>query len=111
VRDFESSFVELQKEVHRVAKDKGWYDEPRDPMASLMLVVTELAEAAEQLRVDAKPIYREGTKYEGVAVELADAVIRIMDLCQWMHYPLATAILMKHDYNKTRPHRHGGKKY
>lgn len=114
ISDFEKTFREKQKEVHKVAKDKGWYEQPqRTALESLMLIVTELAEAAEELRKpDAKAIYRApGGKYEGIAIELADAVIRIMDLCEAEGLPLAQAIEIKNEYNKTRPHRHGGKRY
>lgn len=48
-------------------------------------------------------------KPEGVAVELADAVIRIADLCGHMGIDLEAAIAMKMDYNETRPFKHGKK--
>jgi NTP pyrophosphatase (non-canonical NTP hydrolase) len=46
-------------------------------------------------------------KPEGIAIELADAVIRIMDLCGKMEIDLGRAILDKMEYNRTRPHKHG----
>lgn len=46
----------------------------------------------------------------GTAVELADALIRIFDLCGFYGIPLEEALLVKMQYNKTRPYRHGGKK-
>lgn len=111
--DFEKAFAEKQKEIHRIAKDKGWYDPPvRTPLESLALVVTEVAEAIEELRKpNARALYREEGKYEGIAVELADAMIRIMDFCQYEGFPLATAIELKIEENKRRPYRHGGKRY
>ncbi|MDX1919411.1 MAG: hypothetical protein SFU25_01595 [Candidatus Caenarcaniphilales bacterium] len=50
-------------------------------------------------------------KPEGLAVELADCVIRIFDFCGAHKIDLESAIALKHKYNETRPHRHGGKKY
>ena len=47
------------------------------------------------------------TKPEGVSIELADAVIRIADLCGQMGIDLETAIILKMDYNKSRPFKHG----
>lgn len=49
-------------------------------------------------------------KPEGFVVELADAVIRIADLCGALGLDLAAAIEQKHAYNATRPYRHGGKR-
>ena len=43
--------------------------------------------------------------------ELADAMIRIMDLAFSRGIDLEHHIQMKMRYNKTRPHMHGGKKY
>jgi hypothetical protein len=37
-------------------------------------------------------------------------VIRILDLCGALGIDLEEAMRMKHEYNKTRPYRHGGKK-
>lgn len=42
--------------------------------------------------------------------ELADIVIRTMDLAGVMGISLGVAIKAKSDYNRTRPHRHGDKK-
>jgi NTP pyrophosphatase (non-canonical NTP hydrolase) len=39
--------------------------------------------------------------------ELADTVIRIMDLAGSLRLDLADAIIKKIDYNRTRPHKHG----
>lgn len=38
--------------------------------------------------------------------ELADAVIRIFDLAEWMGINLATFIELKHTYNVSRPYKH-----
>lgn len=46
-------------------------------------------------------------KPEGVAVELADAVIRIADLCGHLGIDLEAVIALKMDYNETRPFKHG----
>ena len=52
----------------------------------------------------------EREKREGVAVELADCMIRILDYCGHAGIDIEEAIRIKHEYNKTRPYRHGGKK-
>lgn len=48
-------------------------------------------------------------KPEGTAVELADCIIRILDYCGKMEIDIEKIIKLKHEYNKTRPYRHGGK--
>jgi hypothetical protein len=49
-------------------------------------------------------------KPQGVVIELADCIIRILDTCHKEGYDIERAIRLKHEYNKTRPYRHGGKK-
>nr|DAM28428.1 MAG TPA: NTP-PPase-like protein [Caudoviricetes sp.] len=49
-------------------------------------------------------------KPEGIAVELADAIIRILDFTASEGIDIESLILAKHEHNKTRPYRHGGKK-
>lgn len=48
-------------------------------------------------------------KPEGIAVEMADCIIRILDWCGKEGVDIERIILEKHGYNKTRPYRHGGK--
>jgi NTP pyrophosphatase (non-canonical NTP hydrolase) len=55
--------------------------------------------------------YREiDEKPEGFPSELADIMIRVMDLAEGMGVDLGKEILEKHEYNKTRPYKHGGKR-
>ena len=56
------------------------------------------------------PCTARSKKPEGVAVELADCVIRILDYCGHAGIDIEEAIRIKHEYNKTRPYRHGGQK-
>lgn len=47
---------------------------------------------------------------EGVPSELADIVIRVLDLAEYYGIDMGEAIAQKHAYNLTRPYKHGGKK-
>jgi hypothetical protein len=49
-------------------------------------------------------------KPEGIPSELADIVIRVMDICGYYGIDLEAAITEKMEYNRNRPIRHGGKK-
>lgn len=48
-------------------------------------------------------------KPEGFMIELADAVIRIGDLAHLVGGDLEAAVAEKHEYNRTRPYKHGRK--
>lgn len=45
----------------------------------------------------------------GIPIELADIVIRVAHFAKKHGIDLVEAIQIKADYNRTRPHRHGGK--
>ena len=49
-------------------------------------------------------------KTEGIPTELADVNIRVLDYCGYAGIDIDAAISQKHEYNKSRPYRHGGKK-
>ena len=103
---------ETVQAVHETAKSKGWHEVERSPLEIHMLVVSEVAEATECARKRTEPVWigLDG-KPEGEAVELADAVIRIMDYFGAKGWDLEKVIQEKMEFNATRPHRHGGKRY
>ena len=106
---------ELRDEAHQNAKDHGWHDEKVHPLAAHALIHSEISEATEEVRsrIGAEEAYYYGHngKPEGEAVELADAVIRIADYFGLKGWDLDTIVKIKMDYNRTRPYRHGGKRY
>ena len=107
---FTKALWELQKDIHQIARQKGWYDgRPREPLELHMLICSEIAEASECVRRGEDPFWLKDGKPEGELAELADAVIRILDLCAYRNWDLGAAIEKKHTYNKTRPYRHGNK--
>ncbi len=99
---------ELQEEVHRIAVEHGWWDRPRPTGEALMLIVTEIAEGMEAYRIG-NPESRKIPGFTRLEEELADAVIRILDLAGGMGFDLERAIAAKVRYNETRDYRHGGK--
>jgi NTP pyrophosphatase (non-canonical NTP hydrolase) len=89
---------ELVTKCHENAKNKGFWDKPREFGTMIALIHSELSEA---LEAD-----RHGEK-EHVAEELADVVIRIGDLCGGMGIDLERAIVEKMAVNARRPRLHG----
>ena len=77
---------------------------------AIALMHSELSEA---LEADRKDLMDDKlTHRKGLEVELADAVIRIMDFSQGKNLDVDGAIAEKLNYNKTRPYLHGeNKKY
>jgi len=112
---------ELAKKIHKNAVEKGWYDPPKTILEACMLFITEIAEAVEELRKNTPPFYYDPNerittahplrKPEGWAVELCDAVIRILDTLAAEDIDIDKLVKLKMDYNATRPRRHGGKRW
>ena len=102
-------------EIHKNAVQHGWYDgqSVKNFGELLMLVVTEVAEVMEEYRngrLMRETYVNEKGKMCGIPSELADIVIRVMDICGYYEIDLEQAIAEKHEYNKSRPYKHGGKK-
>lgn len=117
IRDWTRAIVENNK-------DKGWRDgleaQPisgnerkcaQFTAAQLMLIVSEAAEALEDVRNGhfAPSADPKSGKPEGLPSELADIVIRTLDLADMLGIDLTKALEEKHSYNLGRAHRHGGK--
>lgn len=96
---------ELTRVCYGLAKQSGWHDGPiaANPLrvpTRLMLIVSELGEAMEAHRKGKMDDHL--PSYDGVTVELADAVIRIFDLAGAEGLPLSDAIAAKLAYNQRR---------
>jgi NTP pyrophosphatase (non-canonical NTP hydrolase) len=97
---------------HTLVRASGRDTEQSIKLARLWLIASEVFEAIECVVKGEDSLWRDTTqsKPEGLGIELADVAIRLLDFCEAYQIPLENYMLVKHAYNESRPHRHGGKK-
>ena len=83
----------------------GHYERNKGELIALMH--SELSECLEAIRQMPIPQDKHIPAYSSEVVELADAIIRIMDYSAAHNLPLASAIIAKILFNDTRPIKHG----
>jgi hypothetical protein len=102
---------DLAQNAHHNAIAKGFWAGSQNVPEKLMLCVSELSEALEVLRngVRANEVWTaENGKPEGFVVELADCILRCLDLAEHIAPGrIGDVLALKHEYNKGRPHMHG----
>ena len=103
---FTDSFNLKGVQVHDNARAHGWWDESREDGTLIALIMSEAAEALEALR-KGNPPDDKIPAYSGAEAELADVVIRIMDLAAGRGWDIAAAICAKIRHNATRERLHG----
>jgi len=87
---------------------RGTGTEQQNFAGKLMLTVSELSEAMESHRKHGFDETDEKCpQFTNIEIELADAVIRIMDLSAALKLRLGQAIVAKMAFNHTRPVKHG----
>lgn len=117
-RDIKLGIDCLAEYIHACAVKKGWWKggvEKRNKGELLALVHSEISEAMEGLRSplnhDIKACYYDlQNKPCGFGIELADAIIRILDICVAYEIPISNLLFTKINYNTKRPYRHGNKR-
>ena len=102
---------DLAKEIHQNAKDKGFWDSPRNTGELFMLIISEASEALEANRKGRNADIKQYKAVTGsnemvfnqiafrnfikdtVSDELADVVIRILDYCASQEIEIKPALL------------------
>lgn len=119
------TITELQKLIHKDNIAKWWWEGAFEPLRitdrnsrflvieKLCLIHSEISEALEEIR-DGIPftlvtLQGKAGKPVGFPTELADAMIRILDLAEACGIDLGAVIDQKLAYNRTREYKHGGK--
>lgn len=105
VRNNAVSFAEqitvAERYVAAVNERNGWFDQKRQFGVDIALLHSEVSEMLEAYRI---------SDWDGVAEEMADVFIRLLDTSYRYHIDLADAFEKKMLKNATRPYRHGNKK-
>ncbi len=91
--------------IRKISESKGFmkpgWENTYGVPAMLMLIVTEAAEACEAFRIDDRINFAE---------EMADIIIRCLHLSARLEIDIDEEIRNKIEKNKTREHKHGGKR-
>jgi NTP pyrophosphatase (non-canonical NTP hydrolase) len=107
--EFFRNFKGVSELAYSINKSNGWWDWERNNGELIALMHSELSEALEGLRKDKQS--DKIPNFSSVEEELADTIIRIMDMAEARGYRIAEAILAKLEYNNNRTYRHGGKNF
>lgn len=83
-----------------VTTPASWNDQYKIPSV-LALIHSEVSEGLEAFRKDDVANFTE---------EMADTIIRIIDMTHGLGLDVGTAVIQKLDVNRNRGYRHGGKK-
>ena len=102
---------QLQRECGSWARSKNYRTDKDTVESKLLMLYSEITEAVEEYRNHhpVTELYYNNSKPEGVGVELADEIIRILEFCDWVGIDMAEMIRLKMAYNWTRVPRNGDK--
>jgi NTP pyrophosphatase (non-canonical NTP hydrolase) len=107
---FAKAFNDTAAIVNAIAVEKGWWQGDRNEGELIALMHSELSEALEGLR-HGNPPSDHIPAFSAVEEEFADVVIRIMDHAAAKGYRVGEALEAKIAFNRSRPHKHGGKAF
>jgi len=112
----------IAEDMCAIATEKGFHPEPNQSALPSITIPSNFGDMCSNIHGEVSELW-EAYRNSKLAAhcdkpcdltcaeeELADIVIRTMDLAVVMGISLGSAIKAKSDYNRTRSHRHGDKK-
>lgn len=121
-----SAFHILSEELHINSVNKGFWEDEEALLnlvhentklykriiqlftaEKIALIHSEISEALERTRKDIEAPDEHCPEFTNFEIEMADALIRILEFCVRRRLRIGEATLAKHKYNLTRPYMHG----
>lgn len=110
--------AEWQQAVWKVSEDHGWHEdgETSNVAVKLALIHEEVSEALAEYRDTEEGeilwdvYFDDNGKPCGFGIELADVIIRVLDLAEMLCMDMDHLIRVKHTYNASRPYKHGNRR-
>ncbi len=104
-KGFYDDHIKMCQEFEMVDIFESYYTQHK--LSRLALVHSEISEASEAVR---KPGPDEHLpEFTSEEVEVADAIVRLLDYSEHCGLRIAEALLAKMEYNASRPYKHGKK--
>lgn len=111
---------DIAAKAHDTALKHGFYDDHLELIDMLTnsdlpdcveyakrdFVLAQLAKIASEVG-ECVDVIQKHRDFDGLSEELADIVIRVMDLSAFVGYELGTAVARKMAKNESRPYKHG----
>lgn len=103
--DFCMEFADMSRRIYNINKANGFWDKERNVGEMIALAHSELSEALEAHRKNLSDDHLPDRS--GLEVELADTIIRIMDMGAGLELDIAGALVDKLEVNAKRGYKHG----
>lgn len=104
------ALAEMTAEVRALNIEKGWRTGDNTFGAYIALLHSEVSEALEAYRARRLEFYAAPNgKPDDVGSEMADVLIRLLDMCDVFGIDIDAEYERKMAYNRARPYRHGGR--
>jgi len=105
------TLLEWGRVAKQLADEKGFGSEDSQAMSVMCIALMhqELSEMLEAVRMPGEPMSKKVPSITLEAEELADLFLRLAQYAAIRGIDIDRAVSLKHEYNKSRPYKHGKK--